>query len=91
MNTENLIKPVSRLPEHLQDLRRDANNIAEDMKTEVRSRIDGAKDGVRSQIDQARNRVTDSFAAARQFAADHPFALFGAGVFVGLLWAARRK
>ena len=87
MNTETLITPSPELRQHVQDLREDAAKVAQDLKTQARAGLQEVKTEANTRLQDVRGTAADLFEAFRDFAADHPFKTFGAGVVIGIVLA----
>lgn len=91
MNTEALTQSVPNLDGHLQDLRRSALNVGQDLKSHADTKLQDVKAKADGHLQDARSRAAELLSTARDFATEHPFAAFGLGVLAGVVIAARRR
>ena len=84
MNTETLTKPSPELKQHVQELRRDAGLVAQDVKNQ-------ASDGFQEIKTEAQNTVSTLYESIGKFVAAYPLSVFGVGVVTGLVLASRHR
>ena len=68
------------LARDVNDLRRDANQIVQDVR-----------DHTNAQVEAAKQRVDDALSSARSYASAHVLTVLAAGIVIGFLFGARRS
>jgi ElaB/YqjD/DUF883 family membrane-anchored ribosome-binding protein len=101
MNTEQLTTPSPEMKQHAQDLknhakegvdniRKDATNLAQDAKDHASRGIDAVKQEATTRISNAKGKASDLLSSVKDYAVQNPLHAFGFGVLVGLFLARRR-
>jgi ElaB/YqjD/DUF883 family membrane-anchored ribosome-binding protein len=85
MNTDILTTPSPELKKHVQDLRRDASNVSQDVKNQAAAGLQEIKSEANTRFQEAKGSANEFVDSFRNFAAQHPFKAFGAGVLTGIL------
>jgi len=91
MNTETLTTPSPELKQHLQDLRREADNVTQDIKKQASAGLQEIQTEANNRIQDAKGTAADLFSAVKDFAAQHPLKTFAAGIVVGFFLSKRRN
>ncbi len=91
MNTEILPSPSPELKQHAQDLRRDANLVAKDVKHQAAAGFQEIKTEANARFQDAKGTAGDLYDSFTSFAAEHPVSIFGAGLVTGIIFASWYK
>jgi ElaB/YqjD/DUF883 family membrane-anchored ribosome-binding protein len=91
MNTETLTTPSPELKQHMQDLRENVGNVAQDVKNQASDGLQQVQTEANARLEQAKGNASELITALRDFAAQHPLKAFGVGVLTGFILASWRR
>lgn len=88
---ETLTSPSPELKKHVDDLRRDAGYVAQDVKKQANDAVSEIKAESQARFEDVKGTVADLFDSVKSYAVAHPVGVFGAGVLLGFVFASRAR